>query len=65
MKLGESTLSFDAETEVNEEFEYEHITIDDLKKLANEFIGINMQKPPIFSAIKKDGIRLYVLCKKK
>ena len=55
-KLGESTLSYDAETEVNEEFEYGHITIDDLKKLANEFIGINMQKPPIFSAIKKEGI---------
>ena len=63
-KLGESTLSFDAETEVNEEFEYEHITIDDLKKLANEFIGINMQKPPIFSAIKKDGIRLYAYARK-
>ena len=63
-KLGESTLSFDAETEVNEEFEYEHITIDDLKKLANEFIGINIQKPPIFSAIKKDGIRLYAYARK-
>ena len=58
-KLGESTLSYDAETGVNEEFEYKHITIDDLKKLANEFIGVNMQKPPIFSAIKRDGIRLY------
>ena len=58
-KLGESTLSFDAETDVNEKFEYDHITINDLKKLANEFIGNSMQKPPIFSAIKKDGKRLY------
>ena len=58
-KLGESTPSFDAETDVNEKFEYDHITINNLKKLANEFIGINMQKPPIFSAIKKDGKRLY------
>ena len=58
-KLGESTLSYDAETDVNEKFEYEHITLDDLKSLADEFIGRNMQKPPIFSAIKKDGKRLY------
>ena len=58
-KLGESTLSFDAETDVNEKFDYDHITINDLKKLANEFIGNSMQKPPIFSAIKKDGKRLY------
>lgn len=58
-KLGESTLSYDAETDVNEKFEYDHITLDDLKNLANEFIGRNMQKPPIFSAIKKDGKRLY------
>ena len=58
-KLGESTLSFDAETDVNEKFDYDHITINDLKKLANEFIGNSLQKPPIFSAIKKDGKRLY------
>ena len=58
-KLGETTSSYDAETDVNEKFEYGHITINDLKKLASEFIGISMQKPPIFSAIKKDGKRLY------
>tara|TARA_A100001015_G_scaffold140056_1_gene155305 strand:+ start:1052 stop:1741 length:690 start_codon:yes stop_codon:yes gene_type:complete len=58
-KLGESTLSYDAETDVNEKFEYQHITINDLKTLANEFVGVNMQKPPIYSAIKKDGKRLY------
>ena len=58
-KLGESTLSFDAETDVNEKFEFDHITFNDLKKLANKFIGNSMQKPPIFSAIKKDGKRLY------
>ena len=58
-KLGETTLSYDAETDVNEKFEYNHVTINDLKKLANEFIGNSLQKPPIFSAIKKDGKRLY------
>ena len=53
-KLGESTLSYDAETDVNEKFEFEHITFNDLKNLANEFIGRKMQKPQIISAIKKD-----------
>ena len=38
--------------------------LDDLKRLADEFIGINMQKPPIFSAIKKDGKRLYAYARK-
>tara|TARA_B100000989_G_scaffold175480_1_gene131621 strand:+ start:3993 stop:4682 length:690 start_codon:yes stop_codon:yes gene_type:complete len=58
-KLGESTLSYDAETSVNEKFEYEHITYHDIKKLAIEFIGKIIQKPPIYSAVKKGGKRLY------
>ena len=63
-KLGETTLSYDAETDVIEKFKYEHITINDLKELANEFIGNSMQKPPIYSAIKKDGKRLYDYARK-
>jgi len=58
-KLGESTLSYDAETSVNEKFEYGHITYHDIKKLAIEFIGKIIQKPPIYSAVKKGGKRLY------
>ena len=58
-KLGESTLSYDAETSVNEKFEYGHITYHDIKKLAIEFIGKIIQKPPIYSAVKRDGKRLY------
>jgi len=58
-KLGETTLSYDAETDVIEKFEFRHITINDLKELANKFIGNSMQTPPIYSAIKKDGKRLY------
>ena len=63
-KLGETTLSYDAETDVIEKFKYEHITINDLKELANEFIGNSMQKPPIYSAIKKNGKRLYDYARK-
>jgi tRNA pseudouridine55 synthase len=58
-KLGETTPSFDGETEVNEVFNYDHIKELDLKNMSKQFIGKKMQKPPIFSAIKKDGKRMY------
>ena len=58
-KLGETTPSYDAETEVNETFKYEHVKEIDIIDLSQKFTGKLMQKPPIFSAIKKDGKRLY------
>ena len=58
-KLGETTPSYDGETEVNEVFNYDHIKELDLKNMTKQFIGKKMQKPPIFSAIKKDGKRMY------
>ena len=58
-KLGETTPSYDGETEVNEVFNYDHIKELDLKNMSKQFIGKKMQKPPIFSAIKKDGKRMY------
>ena len=36
-----------------------HITDQMILSKANSFIGFNNQKPPIYSAIKKDGKRLY------
>ena len=58
-KLGETTPSYDGETEVNAVFNYDHIKELDLKNMYKQFIGKKMQKPPIFSAIKKDGKRMY------
>ena len=62
--LGATTPSYDLETEINEIFSIEHITEDLLKETTKEFIGDIQQKPPIFSAIKKDGKRLYELARK-
>ena len=62
--LGATTLSYDLETEVNETFTTEHITEDLLKETTKQFLGEIQQKPPIFSAIKKDGKRLYELARK-
>jgi len=57
--LGSTTPSFDLETEINEFFPTEHITETIILKTTERFIGNIKQFPPIFSAIKKDGKRLY------
>ena len=57
--LGATTSSFDLETEVNETFDYNHITEDMLKTNAESLTGDILQTPPIYSAIKQDGKRLY------
>ncbi|KOY51449.1 tRNA pseudouridine(55) synthase TruB [Polaribacter dokdonensis] len=62
--LGATTPSYDLETEVNETFSIDHITEDLLNQTTQKFIGDIDQKPPIFSAIKKDGKRLYELARK-
>lgn len=36
----------------------------ELEKLHGAFIGTQMQTPPMFSALKKDGVRLYHLARK-
>ena len=62
--LGATTPSYDLETEINKTFATEHITEKLLHNTAQHFIGDIQQKPPIFSAIKKDGKRLYELARK-
>lgn len=59
IKLGETTPSYDLETEVDATYPFSHITEDLLTTTLQEFVGDIMQKPPVFSAIKKDGKRLY------
>lgn len=62
--FGATTPSFDLETEINQTFKTDHITSEDLKEATKKFTGEIEQKPPIFSAIKKDGKRLYELARK-
>lgn len=58
--LGATTPSYDLETEINQTFPFDHITPEQTEQtIQNHFLGEIFQKPPIFSAIKKDGIRLY------
>ena len=57
--LGSTTPSFDLETEINETFPTDHISEDLIYKTTNQFVGEIQQFPPVFSALKKDGKRLY------
>ena len=62
--LGATTPSYDLETEVNEEYPTAHITSESIESVTQSFLGEIDQKPPIFSAIKKDGKRLYDIARK-
>jgi tRNA pseudouridine55 synthase len=57
--VGATTPSYDLETEINATFPTEHITETLIYETLPQFIGEIDQKPPVFSAIKKDGKRLY------
>jgi tRNA pseudouridine55 synthase len=62
--IGGTTPSYDLETAVEETFPTAHISEELLHKTTEQFMGEIQQKPPIFSAIKKDGKRLYELARK-
>ncbi|MCF6140016.1 tRNA pseudouridine(55) synthase TruB [Flavobacterium sp. K77] len=57
--IGATTPSFDLETEVDQTFPTEHINESLIHETVKQFLGEIDQIPPIFSAIKKDGVRLY------
>ncbi len=57
--VGATTPSYDLETEINETFPTDHITEELIDQTRLQFIGEIDQFPPIFSALKKDGKRLY------
>jgi len=57
--IGATTPSYDLETEIDATFDISHIDELLIRETVKKFLGEIDQKPPIFSAIKKDGIRLY------
>lgn len=58
-RLGQTTPSFDLETEVDREFPTEHITRDLVLETIQGFIGETEQVPPIYSAKRLGGKRAY------
>ncbi|MBX2846400.1 MAG: tRNA pseudouridine(55) synthase TruB [Saprospiraceae bacterium] len=63
-KIGNTTPSYDRETEEENSLPYHHITEDLIRQTADSFLGQQAQIPPMFSAIKKDGKKLYELARK-
>ena len=57
--VGSTTPSYDLETEIDAVFPTGHITAALIQETTTQFLGEIDQKPPVFSAIKKDGKRLY------
>ena len=57
--FGATTPSFDLEKGVDATFPTEHLTDDVVQAALPQFIGDIMQVPPVFSAVKVDGKRLY------
>lgn len=57
--LGATTPSYDLETEIDCTFDTSEITPEIIKGATKQFLGEIRQQPPVFSALKKDGKRLY------
>lgn len=64
IKLGVTTASYDAETEETQPISIDHLELEDLIQASMQFKGKIMQKPPLFSAIKQEGKKLYDLARK-
>jgi tRNA pseudouridine55 synthase len=61
--VGATTPSYDMETEPNQTFPFDHITLELITETLPKFIGDISQIPPLFSAIKVDGKRAYTLAR--
>ena len=57
--IGATTPSYDLETEIDAQFGIDHISEQTIEAARLQFLGEIDQIPPVFSAIKKDGKRLY------
>ena len=57
--FGGTTPSYDLESEIDATFPTEHLSIEAIKDVLPQFQGVIQQYPPIFSAIKQGGVRMY------
>ena len=64
VRLGQRTNTYDADGEIVEERPFTHITAPLINQALESFRGTIQQKPPIYSAIKKDGQPLYKLARR-
>ncbi|HAT4337950.1 tRNA pseudouridine(55) synthase TruB [Clostridium perfringens] len=63
LKLGMVTDTYDLEGEVLREKDASYITKDEILNCINSFVGTIDQVPPMYSALKQNGVRLYELAR--
>ena len=63
LKLGMVTDTYDLEGEALREEDASHITKDEILNCINSFLGTIDQVPPMYSALKQNGVRLYELAR--
>jgi tRNA pseudouridine55 synthase len=61
--IGATTPCYDKEKEIDVIYPTEHINEEQILETAKSFIGKQEQVPPMFSAVKVDGKRLYKLAR--
>lgn len=61
--LGATTTTLDSSGAVTERFDMEHVTLAEVRRAAEGFVGDILQVPPMVSAIKVDGRRLHELAR--
>ncbi len=63
-QLGATTPSYDLETDIDQTFDISTLTPEKIHDIVPNFLGTIEQQPPIFSAVKKEGKRLYEYARK-
>jgi tRNA pseudouridine55 synthase len=64
VRFGITTDSYDCDGETTAEAPVPSLSVEELNRQAEAFIGDQMQTPPMVSAVKKDGVPLYKLARK-
>ena len=64
LELGKTTNTLDTEGEIVNTMEIPEFDSVKIKSILNKFLGKQKQKPPMYSAKKHKGIRLYKLARK-
>ncbi len=63
IRMGEATDTFDSEGKIVSSSDWSSVTLEDAKKVAAQFVGEIEQLPPMYSAVKHKGKRLYELAR--
>lgn len=63
LELGATTPSFDMEKEIDQTYDYAHVTKEKVEECLTHFVGTIEQIPPVFSACKVQGRRAYEMAR--